>query len=132
MTVALVVALLVMAVGTTLFVRAYSVRDAVLPGFSVAGIDLGGLSREDAQARLQAELGPKLNAPVRVSVDGHTMVVRPGKTWSLDVAATVERAYQASPASVRSWPRSPSRRRSSRSSTSCLPSAARSRSGSAS
>jgi vancomycin resistance protein YoaR len=99
-TVALVVALFVMAVGTTLFVRAYSVRDAVLPGVSVAGIDLGGLSREDAQGRLQAELGPKLNAPVRVSVDGHTMVVRPGKTWSLDMGATVERAYQAGRGSV--------------------------------
>ena len=99
-TVAIVAALLVMAAGTALFVRAYSVQDAVLPGVSVAGIDLGGLTRAEAAVRLQAELGPRLTQPVRVSVDGHTMVVRPGKTWSLDVAATEERAYQAGRGSV--------------------------------
>ena len=42
---ALVAALLVMAAGAALFARAYTVRDAVLPGVSVAGVDVGGLSR---------------------------------------------------------------------------------------
>jgi vancomycin resistance protein YoaR len=96
----LVVALLVMAAGVALFVRAYTVRDAVLPGVSVAGVDLGGLSREDAQARLQAELGPRLARPVRVSVGNQVLVVRPARAWSLDAPATAERAYQAGRESV--------------------------------
>ena len=96
----LVVALLVMAAGVALFVRAYTVRDAVLPGVAVAGVDLGGLSREEAQARLQAELGPRLAKPVRVSVGNQVLVVRPARAWTLDPAATAERAYQAGRGSV--------------------------------
>ncbi len=99
-TVALVVALLVMAAGVALFVRAYTVRDAVLPGVSVAGVDVGGLSRADAQARLQAELEPLLTKPVRVSVGEQALVVRPARTWTLSLAATGERAYQAGRGSV--------------------------------
>jgi vancomycin resistance protein YoaR len=89
-----------MAAGAALFIRAYTVRDAVLPGVSVAGVDLGGLSREDAQARLQAELAPRLAKPVRVSVGEQVLVVRPARTWTLDVPATVERAFQAGRGSV--------------------------------
>jgi vancomycin resistance protein YoaR len=99
-TVALVVALLVMAAGTALFVRAYTVRSAVLPGVSVAGVDLGGLSREDAQARVQAELAPRLADPVRVAVGNQALAVRPARVWTLDSAATAERAYQAGRGSV--------------------------------
>jgi vancomycin resistance protein YoaR len=95
-----VVALLVMAAGVALFVRAYTVRDAVLPGVSVAGVDLGGLSREDAQARLQAELGPRLARPVRVSVGNQVLVVRPARAWTLDAPATAARAHQAGRESV--------------------------------
>jgi vancomycin resistance protein YoaR len=94
------VALLVLAAGAALFVRAYTVRNAVLPGVSVAGVDVGGLSREDAAARLQAELEPRLARPVRVSVGNQTLVVRPAKAWTLDAAATAERAYQAGRGSV--------------------------------
>jgi vancomycin resistance protein YoaR len=94
------VALLVLAVGVALFVRAYSVRNAVLPGVSVAGVDVGGLSREDAAARLRAELEPRLARPVRVSVGNQTLVVRPAKAWTLDATATAERAYQAGRGSV--------------------------------
>ncbi|MGH3040310.1 MAG: VanW family protein [Gaiellaceae bacterium] len=99
-TVALFAALLVMAAGAALFARAYTVRDAVLPGVSVAGVDVGGLSRDDAQTRLQAELGPLLAEPVRVSVGEQVLVVRPRRAWTLDVAATEERAYQAGRESV--------------------------------
>jgi vancomycin resistance protein YoaR len=95
-----VAALLVMAAGVALFARAYTVRDAVLPGVSVAGVDLGGLSREDAQARLHAELAPRLARPVRVSVGNQVLVVRPARAWTLDAAATAERAYQAGRGSV--------------------------------
>jgi vancomycin resistance protein YoaR len=94
------VALLVLAAGVALFVRAYTVRNAVLPGVSVAGVDVGGLSRADAAARLQAELEPRLARPVRVSVGNQTLVVRPARAWTLDAAATAERAYQAGRGSV--------------------------------
>jgi vancomycin resistance protein YoaR len=94
-TVALLAALLVMAAGAALFARAYTLRDSVLPGVSVAGVDVGGLSRDDARARLQAELGTLLTRPVRVSVGEQVLVVRPRRAWTLDVAATEERAYQA-------------------------------------
>ena len=53
-TVALVAALVVMVAGAGLFARAYTLRDAVLPGVSVAGVDLGGLSHAEAQAKLHA------------------------------------------------------------------------------
>jgi vancomycin resistance protein YoaR len=98
----LVLALLVMAAGIALFVRAYTVRDAVLPGVSVAGVDLGGLSREEAEARLRAELGPRLARSVRVQVGNQVLVVRPARAWTLDTAATAERAYQAGRGSVAS------------------------------
>ena len=99
-TVALVAALLVMAAGAALFARAYTLRDAVLPGVSVAGVDIGGLSHADAQAMLQAELGPRLTEPVRIAVGEEVLVIRPGTAFALDVAATEERAYQAGRGSV--------------------------------
>jgi vancomycin resistance protein YoaR len=99
-TIALVVALLVMAAGAALFARAYTLQDAVLPSVSVAGVDIGGLSHADARAKLQAELGPRLAEPVRVTVGEEAFVIRPGKTLELDVAATEQRAYQAGRESV--------------------------------
>ena len=99
-TVALVAALLVMVAGAALFARAYTLRDAVLPGVSVAGVDIGGLSHADAQAKLQAELGPRLTEPVRIAVGEEVLVIRPSTAFALDVAATEERAYQAGRGSV--------------------------------
>ena len=99
-TVALVAALVVMVAGAALFARAYTLRDAVLPGVSVAGVDLGGLSHAEAQAKLQAELGPRLHEPVRIAVGEEVLVIRPSTAFALDVAATEERAYQAGRGSV--------------------------------
>ena len=94
-TVALVLALLVTIAGAALFARAYTLREAVLPGVSVEGVDVGGLARVDAQARLQQELALRLAAPVRVSVEDKAFAVRPDRVWALDVAATEQRAFQA-------------------------------------
>jgi len=93
-TLALVVALLVTAAGAGLFARAYTLRESVLPGVSVAGVDVGGLERVDAQARLGQELGPRLAQPVRVSVGDKAFAVRPDRVWALDLAATEQRAFQ--------------------------------------
>ena len=89
-----------MVAGAALFARAYTLRDAVLPGVSVAGVDLGGLSHAEAQAKLQAELGPRLHEPVRIAVGEEVLVIRPSTAFALDVAATEERAYQAGRGSV--------------------------------
>src|SRR5918996_4122973 len=93
-TVALVLALLVMVAGAALFARAYSLRGSVLPGVSVAGVDVGGLTRVDAQARLRQELAPRLAQPVRVSVGDEAFAVRPDRVWALDLPATEQRAFQ--------------------------------------
>jgi vancomycin resistance protein YoaR len=94
-TVALVLALLVLLAGAGLFARAYALREAVLPGVSVAGVDVGGLERGEAQTRLEQELGARLAQPVRVAVGERAFAVRPGRVWALDVAATEQRAFQA-------------------------------------
>jgi vancomycin resistance protein YoaR len=99
-TFAVVVSLLVLAAGAGLFARAYTVRDAVLPGVSVAGVDIGGLSPADAQAKLQAELGPRLAEPVRIAVGGEVLVIRPGTAFAFDAAATEQRAFQAGRGSI--------------------------------
>src|ERR671914_460505 len=61
----------------------------------LAGVDIGGLSRVDAQAKLRAELGATLDEPVTVAVGKRTFVARPDRLWALDVAATEERAFRA-------------------------------------
>ena len=80
-TAALVLGLVVLLAGAALFARAYTLRAAVLPGVSVAGVDVGGLSRAEAEARLRDELGSRLGAPVRVSVGGESFRVRPDRLW---------------------------------------------------
>ncbi|MGH3047422.1 MAG: VanW family protein, partial [Gaiellaceae bacterium] len=84
-----------MLAGGAVFARALALREAVLPGVSVAGVDIGGLSRVDAQAKLRAELGATLDEPVTVAVGKRTFAVRPDQLWALDVAATEERAFRA-------------------------------------
>jgi vancomycin resistance protein YoaR len=99
-TIVTLAALLVLVAGAALFARAYMVRAAVLPGVSVAGVDIGGLSHADAQTKLQAELGPRLAEPVRVAVGDQQLVIRPGTALALDVRATEQRAFEAGRGSV--------------------------------
>ncbi len=94
-TVAVCLSFVLMLAGGAVFARALALREAVLPGVSVAGVDIGGLSRVDAQAKLRAELGATLDEPVTVAVGKRTFAVRPDQLWALDVAATEERAFRA-------------------------------------
>jgi vancomycin resistance protein YoaR len=94
-TVAVCLSFVLLLAGSAVFARALTLREAVLPGVSVAGVDIGGLSRVDAQARLRAELGATLDEPVTVAVGKRTFVVRPDQLWALDVAATEDRAFRA-------------------------------------
>ncbi|HEY7562137.1 MAG TPA: VanW family protein, partial [Gaiellaceae bacterium] len=94
-TIALFLAFLLAAAGVYTLARALSFRNAVLPGITVASVDVGGLSAAEAQAKIETRLEPRLNRPVRVSVGEGSFVVRPDQIWSLDAAATEQRAYQA-------------------------------------
>ena len=94
-TVAAVLGLLVLIVGAAVFARALTLRESVLPGVSVAGVDVGGLSRTDAQAVLQTQLAARLAEPVRIQVGDQSFTVRPDRVWALDARATEERAFQA-------------------------------------
>lgn len=92
-TLGLVLGLVVLLAGAAVFARAYTLRQAVLPGVTVAGVDIGGLSRADAQTRLREQLGPRLAEPVRIAVGERAFAVRADRVWTLDVAATQERAF---------------------------------------
>ncbi len=93
-TVAAVLGLLVLIVGAAVFARALTLRESVLPGVSVAGVDVGGLSRADAQAVLRTQLAARLGEPVRIQVGEQSVTVRPDRLWALDARATEERAFQ--------------------------------------
>jgi vancomycin resistance protein YoaR len=101
-TVAAVLGLLVLVAGAAVFARALTLRESVLPGVSVAGVDVGGLSRADAQVALQTQLASRLAEPIRIQVGEQSLTVRPDRLWALDARATEERAFQTGRDSVAS------------------------------
>ena len=54
-------------------------RDRILPGVTVAGVDVGGLTRDAAVAAVQRAVDQRLNAPIRITAGG--------KTWTTSAAA---------------------------------------------
>ena len=87
-------ALLVLA-AAALLVRAYTLRDAVLPGVHVAGVDVGGMSRADARARITTALEERLQGPLEISVDGRSFTVYPRTLFTVDAAATEQIAFDS-------------------------------------
>jgi vancomycin resistance protein YoaR len=83
------------AAGGFVLFRAYTLRDAILPSVTVAGIDLGGLERAEARARIAAVLGRNLDHPVVVEVGARRFTTTPSELYRLDVAATEEAAFEA-------------------------------------
>src|SRR6188508_1413650 len=73
----LVTAVVIAALGLALFARAYTLRNSVLPGVSVAGVDVGGLSPADARARIDQELGARLGQPVELVIGNRSLRVTP-------------------------------------------------------
>ena len=94
-TVAISLAFLLVALGTVVLVRGIMFRDAVLPGTHVAGVDVGGLSPAEAEARVVAELGERLARPVSVTFAGETVTAQPDQLFALDAPATTEAAFNA-------------------------------------
>ncbi|MFT7835181.1 VanW family protein [Saccharothrix sp. BKS2] len=62
-------------------------------GVSVAGVDVGGMSRTEAEEKLRAEIGPRLAAPVKARAGDVDAELDPQAAGlELDWAATLDRA----------------------------------------
>lgn len=62
-------------------------------GVTVAGVDVGGLSTEDAEARLQSELGARVEQPVDVDAGDQQLELVPAAAGlDVDWIATLDRA----------------------------------------
>ncbi|MEO8290731.1 MAG: VanW family protein [Gaiellaceae bacterium] len=94
-------ALVVAIAGVALLARAYTLREAVLPGVSVAGVEVGGLSEADARARIGTELGSRLDRPVQISMAGETFSVTPSNIFRVDAAASERQAFESARATFR-------------------------------
>jgi vancomycin resistance protein YoaR len=95
--------MLVAAAGATVAVRAYTLRDSVLPGVRVAGADVGGLSRPDARGRIETVIGERLRQPVDVVVKGRAFTVNPSNLFTVDATATERLAYESARTSFFDW-----------------------------
>jgi vancomycin resistance protein YoaR len=93
--VALLLASLVAALAVLTLVRGYMLRDSVLPGVRVAGVDVGGLSRADARGRIESRLGARLSQPIDLSLGGGVFTVTPSNLFAVDAAATERLAYDS-------------------------------------
>ena len=91
-----VVIVAVLAVCAVPYVRAVQFRGEVLPGTSVAGVDLSGLDRAEAIAAVQATAAPALARPVQVRAGGETFDVRPADVFTVNAVATADAALAAS------------------------------------
>src|SRR3954453_21628163 len=89
----LVVALVIAVAGGAVLARAYTLRDSVLPGVSVAGGAVGGLAPADARARIDAEVGARLDQPVEIVVGGKSLRVTPSNIFQVDRAGTGKPGY---------------------------------------
>lgn len=67
--------------------------DRVPRGTTVAGVELGGMTPEDARDELEKGLADRAKAPINISVDGESQRLRPAEIGlSVDYAASVEAA----------------------------------------
>jgi len=81
--------------GALVFARAMTLRESVLPGVEVAGVEVGGLSRGAAEARIQAALSERLERPVEITVGKRSFQVSPASLFAVDAAATEQLAFDA-------------------------------------
>jgi vancomycin resistance protein YoaR len=95
-----VVAVLVAVLGALLLARAYTLRSSVLPGVSVAGVDVGGLSPAAARARIEDRVGDRLDAPVTIQAGKKSFEVTPSNIFRVDSGATEQAAYDSARSSV--------------------------------
>jgi vancomycin resistance protein YoaR len=89
------VSVLIVLAGAALLARAYSLKDSVLPGVSVAGVDVGGLSPSAARTHIREELGERLDRPVQITVGKDSFTVTPSNIFRVDAAASERAAFDA-------------------------------------
>lgn len=91
--VALVVAIAVFA-GVGIYAMRYSNYDKILPNVYVAGIDVGGMTKEEAKAAIEASLTDTTQQEVKVILPDKVLTFAPQQdTVLIDVDAAVEEAY---------------------------------------
>jgi vancomycin resistance protein YoaR len=93
------VSVVIALAGAALLARAYSLERSVLPGVSVAGVDVGGLSPAAARARIREKLGERLDQPVEITVGEDSFTVTPSNLFRVDAAASEQAAFDAARAS---------------------------------
>ena len=75
--------------------NAYFARDEVAPGIVVQGVDIGGLTYEQARLKLRDELGARLDEPMQITAKGQSFTVVPsGLGIGFDGATSVRRALK--------------------------------------
>ncbi|MFI1395838.1 VanW family protein [Streptomyces sp. NPDC020681] len=79
-----------------LYVTGLAAGDDISEGTRVRGVDIGGMSRTEAQQVLERKLGPAFAAPVSLKIGDRVEKADPGTLGlSLDAAATADRAANA-------------------------------------
>lgn len=91
--VALVLAIAVFA-GVGVYAMRYSNYDKILPNVYVAGIDIGGMTKEEAKAAIEASLTDTTQQSVKVILPDQVLTFAPQQdTVLIDVDSAVEEAY---------------------------------------
>jgi vancomycin resistance protein YoaR len=100
--------LLAAAIGLVLIglaAQAYNTRNVIVPGVSVAGVDVGGLTPEQARAKVIAKVGDRLGRPVEVHVGQRVVSVVPSAAGiGLDVDGAIAAAYRTGRVAERLMP----------------------------
>ena len=94
-----IIAIAIATVAVTAAAYAYdsSRSERIANGVTVAGVDIGGLSRTAARKKLQSRLAPKLERSVRVAAAGHRFRLTPRRSQlSADVEGMVNSAVDRS------------------------------------
>ncbi|MFI5042047.1 MAG: L,D-transpeptidase family protein [Acidimicrobiales bacterium] len=69
--------------------------DRILPGVTISGVQVGGMTRDEAIAAVQEEASGRLGAPIQVSLDGRTWTVTPQELGRhTDVTRAVDSAFR--------------------------------------
>jgi lipoprotein-anchoring transpeptidase ErfK/SrfK len=75
----------------------------ILPGVTIAGVDVGGMTRAEAEQALSASAGPILDRLITVRAAGHSIQVTPGRLGTkVDVEGAIDQALAVSDAY--GWP----------------------------
>lgn len=86
----IVVGALILILGVVYLVDLLTSRDQIAQGSSVAGVDVGGMTQDEAVAAVEAAVGPGFAAPIVVTALGKEETVSPTEAGlSADITGTV-------------------------------------------